>query len=51
MLDWILTQNCRNTLPLHTAVEELGVQNLRRCVPDQLLAANAEAIALPDGRI
>ena len=26
MLDWILFQNCRNTLPLNTAVEQLGVQ-------------------------
>ena len=29
MLDWILSQNCRNTLPLHTAVEQLGVQKLK----------------------
>ena len=28
MLDWILSQNCRNTFPLHTAVEQLRVQKL-----------------------
>ena len=29
MLGWILSQNCRNTLPLHTEVEELEVQKLK----------------------
>ena len=29
MLDWILSENCRNTLPLHTVVEQLGVQKLK----------------------
>ena len=29
MLDWILSQNCRYTLPLHAAVEQLGVQKLK----------------------
>ena len=29
ILDWILSQNCGNTLPLHTAVEQLGLQKLK----------------------
>ena len=47
MLDWILSQKCRNTLPLHTAVEQLGVpsKTLDAVVPDQLLATNTDVIA------
>ena len=29
MLDWILSQNCRNVLHLHTAVEQLVVEKLK----------------------
>ena len=29
ILDWILSQNCRNTLPLHATVEQLGVEKLK----------------------
>ena len=37
MLDWIFSQNCRNSLPLDTAE---GVQNIRRCCTYKLLTAN-----------
>ena len=43
MLDWILSQNCRNTLPLHT-FDQLA-QNLRCYCADQLLAANVDTVA------
>ena len=29
ILDWVLPQNCRNTLPLHTTVKQLGLQKLK----------------------
>ena len=38
MLDWIFSQNCRNSLPLHTADQLAGSTK-----PDELLAANASA--------
>ena len=46
MLDRILSQNCRNTLPLH-AVDQLseGCKNLDVVVPNQLLAVNVDAVA------
>ena len=46
MVDWILSQNCRNTLPLHTA-DQLSEEykNLDAVIPDQLLAANTDAVA------
>ena len=47
MLDWILKQNCRNTLPLHT-VDQLAQEprkNLDAVVPDQFLAAISDTVA------
>ena len=50
MLDWILSQKCRNTLPLHT-FDQLTTseecKNLDSVMPNQLLAANADAVANP----
>ena len=46
MLDRILSQNYRNTLPLHTADQlSEGCKNLDVVVPNQLLAANVDAVA------
>ena len=45
MLDWTLSQNGKNTLPLH-AVDQLGRSAktyLDAVVPDQALIANADA--------
>ena len=40
MLDWVLSPNCRRTIPLHTVESK----NLDAVVPNKLLAANAEAV-------
>ena len=46
MLDWTLSQNGKNTLPLH-AVHQLARSAktyLDAVVPDEVLTANADAI-------
>ena len=43
MFDWILSQNCRNTLPLHT-VDQVA-KNVDTAIPDQFLAARANTSA------
>ena len=46
MLNWILSQNCRNILPFHR-VDQLtsSAKTLGAVVPDKLLAANADTVA------
>ena len=40
MLDWILLQNCRNVLPLHT-VDQTGAQKMRCFIcPNRVSHAN-----------
>ena len=45
MVEWVLSQNCRNTLILHT-IDQLSKEckNVDVLVPNQLLAAIADAI-------
>ena len=45
MFDWILSQNPRNTLALHTVVHNQELKNLNAVLADQLLAVNADTVA------
>ena len=40
MLDWVLSPNCRSTLPLRS----VECKNLDAVVPNKLIAANAETV-------